>query len=291
MIEPKKESNNSSFDSIGNDSFLSNSEQNDDISYSYNNNKSFIESLLDSEENTNFNDFNDLNNKENINQNITNIPNNINLNNGFNNFNYNQLQQLYYIYYYNQYYNQCLFLNKQIQENKLMQMLINILNNNKIQKNNENQKKNQKKNKKNVEKKEIKKIPPKIENEIKIPLLLSGEEKRTLVKLSPIPNKYSPFDIIRLIDRYLKTKKGQRIYNSLYVPLAKVIGSNKGYCFINLVSPKYVVEFFKIFNGLVFNIKNCKKPCTVVFSDNQSVDCSNEDALKRPIIFTDVINN
>ena len=94
-----------------------------------------------------------------------------------------------------------------------------------------------------------------------------------------------------LIDRYLKTKKGQRIYNSLYVPLAKVIGSNKGYCFINLVSPKYVVEFFKIFNGLVFNIKNCKKPCTVVFSDNQNVDCSNEDALKRPIIFTDVINN
>jgi len=130
---------------------------------------------------------------------------------------------------------------------------------------------------------------PKPENEIIISKILSGQEKRCCVKLCPIPNNYSPFDIIRLIDKYLKTEKGKRIYNSVYVPLGKEIGKNKGYCFVNLVSPKYVVTFYEIFNGLYFNLKNCKKPCFLVFSDIQNINFSNEDALKRPIIFTDVV--
>ena len=73
--------------------------------------------------------------------------------------------------------------------------------------------------------------------------------------------------------------------------MTKVIGKNKGYCFINLVAPKYVIQFYEIFNGLYFNIKNCKKSCTVVFSDKQEIDCSNDDALKRPLIFNDCVNN
>ena len=129
------------------------------------------------------------------------------------------------------------------------------------------------------------------ENEINISNILSGKEKRCCVKLSPIPNNYSPFDIIRLIDKYLKTEKGKRIYNSIYVPLTREIGKNKGYCFVNMVSPEYVVKFYEVFNGLFFNLKNCKKPCYLVFSDIQNVNYSNEDALKRPIIFTDVIKS
>ena len=133
------------------------------------------------------------------------------------------------------------------------------------------------------------KSKPKPENEIIISKIFSGQEKRCCVKLCPIPNNYSPFDIIRLIDKYLKTEKGKRIYNSIYIPLSKEIGKNKGYCFVNLVSPKYVVTFYEIFNGLHFNLKNCKKPCFLVFSDIQNINFSNEDALKRPIIFTDVV--
>ena len=190
-------------------------------------------------------------------------------------------------------------MNKQIQEFNIIQILMNIL----MQEKNKNlsiQFSNKKfnKTKKNKINNYIlgnisnnKKNPPKPENEIIIKLILSGKEKRTFIRLSPIPNKYSPFDIIKLIDKYLKTKKGERIYNSLYVPLAKVIGKNKGYCFVNLISPKYVVEFYKIFNGLNFNIKNCRKPCSVVFSDKQNIDCSNDDALKRPIIFNDVVKH
>lgn len=135
----------------------------------------------------------------------------------------------------------------------------------------------------------INKIKP--ENEINIDLIESGKENRTCIRLSPIPKKYSAFDIIRLLDRYLKTIIGKRIYKSIYVPLTKVIGKNIGFCFLDLVSPKYVVEFYKVFNGLTFN--NCKKPCSVIFSDKQNFDNFNEEdnPLRKPIFFKDTIKD
>ena len=135
----------------------------------------------------------------------------------------------------------------------------------------------------------INKIKP--ENEINTDLIESGKETRTCIRLSPIPKKYSAFDIIRLLDRYLKTIIGKRIYKSIYVPLTKVIGKNIGFCFLDLVSPKYVVEFYKVFNGLTFN--NCKKPCSVIFSDKQNFDNLNEEdnPLRKPIFFKDTIKD
>ena len=132
-------------------------------------------------------------------------------------------------------------------------------------------------------KKKIINIKP--ENEINLDLIYTGKEKRTCVRLSQIPKKYSPFDMVKLIDKYLKTEPGKRIYNSIYVPLAKVIGKNIGFCFINLVSPEHVISFYNIFNGIYFN--NSKKPCTVVFSDQQNMDSNEENPLRRPIFFKD----
>ena len=132
-------------------------------------------------------------------------------------------------------------------------------------------------------KKKIINIKP--ENEINIDLIYTGKEKRTCVRLSHIPRKYSPFDMVKLIDKYLKTEPGKRIYNSIYVPLAKVIGKNIGFCFVNLVSPEHVISFYNIFNGIYFN--NSKKPCTVVFSDQQNMDSNEENPLRRPIFFKD----
>ena len=123
------------------------------------------------------------------------------------------------------------------------------------------------------------------ENEIKFDLIYNGKEKRTCVRLSPIPRKYSPFDMVKLIDKYLKTEPGQRIYNSIYVPLAKVIGKNIGFCFVNMISPVYVISFYNTFNGTYFN--NAKKPCTVVFSDQQNMNFNEENPLRRPIYFKD----
>jgi hypothetical protein len=236
--------------------------ESNNTSFSYDN-MSMIESLLGSEgTNLSIKDDDNIKNKENEKNQIDFNP-------------YLYLQQ------FNR-NNQILSLINEINRYKLLQMIMN----NQTKNNFINSKNNQRGNNIN-----IKKNISKPENEIILSNIISGKEKRCCVKLCPIRNNYSPFDIIRLIDKYLNTERGKRIYNSIYVPLTKEIGKNKGYCFVNLVSPKYVVIFYEIFNGLFFNIKNCKKPCYLVFSDIQNMNLSNEDALKRPIIFTDVIKN
>lgn len=128
-------------------------------------------------------------------------------------------------------------------------------------------------------------INMKPENKINLDFILAGKEKRTCVRLSQIPKKYSPFDMVKLIDKHLKTEPGKRIYNSIYVPLSKIIGRNIGFCFVNMISPEYVISFYNTFNGFYFN--KSKKPCTVVFSDQQNMNIDEEDPLRRPIFFKD----
>ena len=97
--------------------------------------------------------------------------------------------------------------------------------------------------------------------------------------------------MVKVIDKQLKTEPGKRIYNAVYLPMTKIFRKNMGYLFINLISPKYVNEFYKIFTGFSFKYKKCKKPCSVIFSDNQEIDTSNEDPTRRPFIFLDTIKN
>ena len=87
--------------------------------------------------------------------------------------------------------------------------------------------------------------------------------------------------------------KNQRIYKALFVPLSKVIGRNIGYCFVMMVKPKYVIQFYNIFNRFSFNRKKCKKPCTVIWADYQGEDFLNisEDPLRKPITFKDIIDD
>ena len=123
----------------------------------------------------------------------------------------------------------------------------------------------------------------------------SGIEKRTVIRISPIPPNYSSFDISKLLDKYLKTgnHQNQRIYKALFVPLSKIIGKNLGYCFVMLVSPKYVIKFYETFNGKSFNKKKCKKPCIVVWANLQGDEFLklSDDPLRSPIIFTDTVIN
>ena len=126
-------------------------------------------------------------------------------------------------------------------------------------------------------------------NEIIISKILSGEEKRTFIRLSSIPKKYSPFDVIKFIDKILRTEPGKRIYKSIYVPLCKVIGRNIGYCFIEMANPKFVIEFYNVFNGKY--AKNCKKKFWVVYSDIQNINAYGDDPLRRPIVFEDYIKD
>ena len=134
-----------------------------------------------------------------------------------------------------------------------------------------------------------------IKSLINIELILKGEEKRTVVRLHPIPQYYSSFDVSKLIDQYLHIENGknQRIYKALYVPLSKTIGKNIGFCFIMMVEPKYVIDFYTTFNGITFHKKKSRKPCTVIWADVQGDDFLkiSDDPLRSPIIFKDLIDN
>lgn len=134
-----------------------------------------------------------------------------------------------------------------------------------------------------------------IKNIINIELILKGIENRTVVRLHPIPQYYSSFDVSKLIDKYLQIENGknQRIYKALYVPLSKTIGKNIGFCFIMMVNPKYVIQFYKTFNGVIFNKKKSRKPCTVIWADVQGDDFLkiSDDPLRSPIIFKDLIDS
>ena len=164
-----------------------------------------------------------------------------------------------------------------------------------FEKDNENHKKQKKKNSTqnikdiNIEEKNEKTKSPKKENIINISLISSGKEKRTFVRLHPIPKKLSVYDMIRIIDKYLKTEPGKRKYNAVYLPITKKIGINMGFLFINFVNPKYVIDFYNTFEG--FEFKKCKKKCSVIFSDNQNIDLSNEDPTRNPIVFNDTIKD
>jgi len=130
-------------------------------------------------------------------------------------------------------------------------------------------------------------------NLIDINSILQGIENRTVVRLHPIPQNYSSFDVSKLIDKYLNIESGknQRIYKALYVPLSKILGKNIGFCFIMMVEPKYVIKFYSTFNGVNFNKKKSRKPCSVIWADVQGDDFLkiSDDPLRSPIIFKDLI--
>ena len=134
-----------------------------------------------------------------------------------------------------------------------------------------------------------------IKNIINLNDLFNGKEKRTVVRLEPIPHHYSSYGIIKLLDCYLKIERGknQRIYKALYVPLCKDMRKNLGYCFVMMVKPKYVIDFYNVFNGKIFGKKICKKPCKITWADIKGEELLNpteEDPFNKPIIFKDIIN-
>ena len=125
--------------------------------------------------------------------------------------------------------------------------------------------------------------------------IINRKEKRTVVRLEPIRQNCSSYDVSILLDNYLEKESGknQRIYNALYVPLCKVLGKNMGYCFVMMVKPKYVIDFYNVFNGKIFGKKICKKPCKVTWADIQGeefLDPTEDDPFRKPIIFKDIIN-
>ena len=124
------------------------------------------------------------------------------------------------------------------------------------------------------------------EGAINIDDIISGKEKRTVIRLIPIPSKYFSFDIIELIDNYLSIKNRKKIIKAIYTPYSLKKRKNFGFCFIMMTNPKYVIDFYNKINGVVFGKKKCNKPCKVIWADIQGNDfLEPKDLHRRPIIF------
>ncbi len=121
---------------------------------------------------------------------------------------------------------------------------------------------------------------------INIDDIISGKENRTVIRLNPIPQRYYSFDIIKLIDHYLKNESWKGIIKAIYTPLSLKKGKNFGFCFIMFAKPKFVIDFYNKINGVIFRKKKCNKPCKVIWADVQGDDfLKPKDPHRRPIIF------
>ena len=125
---------------------------------------------------------------------------------------------------------------------------------------------------------------------INISDIISGKEKRTVVRLNPIPKKFLILDIIKLLDSHLKRERNKRIYKALYVPYTKGKEKNLGYCFIMMASPKHVIDIYNAFNGKVFGKKKNPNPSKVIWADKQGDEflrLNDDDVSRKPLIFND----
>ena len=99
-----------------------------------------------------------------------------------------------------------------------------------------------------------------------------------------------------LLDKFLKIESGknQRIYKALCVRQDKFMRKNLGYCFVMMVKPKLVFEFYKAFNGKILGEKKCKKPCKVIWAIIQGEEflkLNGDVPFIKPIILKDIIND
>ena len=98
-----------------------------------------------------------------------------------------------------------------------------------------------------------------------------------------------------LLDKFLKIESGknQRIYKTLCLRQDKFMRKNLGYCFVMMVKPKLVFEFYKAFNRKILGEKNAKKPCKVIWAiqGEEFLKFNGDDPFIKPIILKDIIND
>ena len=125
--------------------------------------------------------------------------------------------------------------------------------------------------------------------------IINGKEKRTVVRLRPIPKNYSYFDLLKFMSKHLEKESGknQIIYKALYFPICKVTGKNFGFCFVMMDEPKYVIDFYNTFNRKIFGKNKYKKRCKVSWANIQGEEFLNaieDDQVGETIIFEDIVN-
>lgn len=120
--------------------------------------------------------------------------------------------------------------------------------------------------------------------------IINGEDTRTTLMIKNIPNKYTSKMLMTAIDENFRGA-----YDFLYLPIDFKNKCNVGYAFINMVSPSYVIPFFKVFNGKKWEKFNSEKVALLAYAriqgkaaldaHFQNSSLMNEDKRFRPIVF------
>ena len=128
-----------------------------------------------------------------------------------------------------------------------------------------------------------------------------NKEKRTTIKMMNIPSYYTPLDLAKKLDDNfgISPEKENRIYDCIYIPAKKKKNKdgliNAGFAFINFVHPKHIIKFYSVFNGKHLKSKKSEKECVITFASKQGINIKSEDFSQsnndKYIFFTDTKNH
>ncbi|KAF3449855.1 hypothetical protein FNV43_RR05934 [Rhamnella rubrinervis] len=130
----------------------------------------------------------------------------------------------------------------------------------------------------------------KIQFQLDLNKIVSGEDNRTTLMIKNIPNKYTSKMLLAAIDEHHRGT-----YDFLYLPIDFKNKCNVGYAFINMLSPSHIIPFYEAFNGKKWEKFNSEKVASLAYAriqgkaalvtHFQNSSLMNEDKRCRPIVF------
>ncbi|XP_077252397.1 protein MEI2-like 2 isoform X2 [Tasmannia lanceolata] len=133
-------------------------------------------------------------------------------------------------------------------------------------------------------------IDSKMQYQLDLDKIVSGEDSKTTLMLKNIPNKYTSKMLLAAID-----ENHRGTYDFLYLPIDFKNKCNVGYAFINMISPSHIIPFYQAFNGKKWEKFNSEKVASLAYAriqgkaalvtHFQNSSLMNEDKRCRPILF------
>ena len=103
-------------------------------------------------------------------------------------------------------------------------------------------------------------------SEVSISKILTLKEKRTILMVKNIPNKFSKEKFLNIFNQEFEGK-----FNLFLVPTDISEQKNYGYAFINFINTLDIIYFYFRFNGKKWPNTNSIKICKIVFSKIQKI--------------------
>ncbi|KAG7542413.1 RNA recognition motif domain [Arabidopsis thaliana x Arabidopsis arenosa] len=136
----------------------------------------------------------------------------------------------------------------------------------------------------------VNQVDIKIQFQLDLSKIMRGEDPRTTLMIKNIPNKYTRNMLLAAID-----EKNSGTYDFLYLPIDFKNKCNVGYAFINMVSPKFIIALYEVFNGKKWEKFNSEKVASLAYAriqgkaaliaHFQNSSLMNEDRRCQPIVF------